>query len=75
METTGLPQKKQVLEKGRKQLGDVSAVADLWWQEVHQSVRSQVLLTPMWSDWIETVLLPLMYWQEQASRTREPRQS
>jgi hypothetical protein len=75
METTRLPQKKQVLEKVRKQLGDVSAVVDLWWQEVRQSVRSQVVLTPMWSDWIETVLLPLMYWQEQASRTREPRQS
>ncbi len=73
METTGLPVKKQVLEKVRKQLGDLSALVDLWWQEVRQSVQSQVVVTPMWSDWIETVLLPLMYWQDQASRTREPK--
>jgi Family of unknown function (DUF6399)/IclR helix-turn-helix domain len=73
IETTGLPQKKPVLEKVRKQLGEVSALVDLWWQEVRQSAQSQVMLTPMWSHWIEAVLLPLMYWQEQVSRTREPR--
>lgn len=72
METTGLPVKKQMLEKVRKQLADVSALVDLWWQEVHHSAQSQVVLSPMWSQWIDTVLLPLMYWQEQASRTREP---
>ena len=45
-----------------------------------QSAQSQVTLTPRacpwdwpWNDWIETVLLPLMYWQEQVARTREPR--
>jgi hypothetical protein len=73
IETTQLPQKKQVLEKVRKQFGDLSALVDLWWQEVRQSAQSQVRLTPMWNDWIETVLLPLMYWQQQVSRTREPR--
>lgn len=73
IEANGLPQKKQVLEKVRKQLGDLSALVDLWWQEVRQSAQSQVTLTPMWNDWIETVLLPLMYWQEQVARTREPR--
>jgi Family of unknown function (DUF6399) len=26
----------------------------------------------MWSQWIDTALLPFMYWQEQVSRTREP---
>nr|UZC79440.1 KrmL [uncultured bacterium] len=73
METTGLPMKKQMLEKVRKQLADVSALVDLWWQEVHDSAQSQVILTPMWHQWIDTVLLPLMYWQAQVSRTREPR--
>jgi hypothetical protein len=73
METTGLPVKKQMLEKVRKQLGDLSALVDLWWQEVRQSAQSQVVVTPMWSDWIETILLPRMYWQEQITRTREPR--
>jgi hypothetical protein len=73
METTGLPVKKQMLEKVRKQLADVSALVDLWWQEVHHSAPSQVVLTPMWRQWMATALLPLMYWQEQVSRTREPR--
>jgi hypothetical protein len=73
MGTTGLPVKKQLLEKVRKQLADVSALVDLWWQEVHDSAQSQVILTPMWRQWIDTVLLPLMYWQGQVSRTREPR--
>jgi hypothetical protein len=73
METTGLPVKKKTLEKVRKQLADVSALVDLWWQGVRQSAASQVTLTPMWSHWMESLLLPLMYWQEQVSRTREPR--
>ncbi|WP_089937823.1 DUF6399 domain-containing protein [Candidatus Entotheonella palauensis] len=73
VETTGLPEKKKVLEKVRKQLGDISALVDLWWQEVHDSAQSQMRLTPMWSDWMETVLLPFIYWQAQGSRTREPR--
>jgi hypothetical protein len=34
METTGLPVKKQMLEKVRKQRPNVSALVDLWWQEV-----------------------------------------
>lgn len=73
METTGLPVKKQMLEKVRKQFGDVSALVDLWWQEVHDSAQSQMRLTPMWSDWTERALLPFIYWQAQVSRTREPR--
>jgi hypothetical protein len=73
METTGLPVKKQMLEKVRKQLADISALVDLWWQEVHDSAQSQVMLSPMWCQWIDTVLLPLMYWQAQVARTREPR--
>jgi len=43
IETSRLPQKKQVLEKVRKQFGDLSALLDLWWQEVRQSAPSQVL--------------------------------
>ena len=30
-------------------------------------------LTPQWTKWVEEVLLPLMYWQEQMSRIRCPR--
>ena len=30
-------------------------------------------MTPRWTRWVEDLLLPLMYWQEQMSRTRGPR--
>ena len=70
--TNGLPVKKKALDKVRKQLAGVSALVDLWWQGVWQDVQ-QMALTPTWTRWIEEVLLPLMYWQEQLSRTRCPR--
>ena len=31
-------------------------------------------LTPRWKQWVDELLLPLMYWQEQLSRTRCPGQ-
>jgi Family of unknown function (DUF6399) len=70
METNGLPVKKKVLDKVRHQLAAVAAVIDLWWQEVRQEVHNQIVLTPMWVDWMEAYLLPLMYWEQLVSRTR-----
>jgi hypothetical protein len=71
--TSGLPGKKKVLDKVCKQLAGVSALVDVWWQRVWQDVQHQVDLTPAWRQWIEELLLPRMYWQEQLSRTRCPR--
>ena len=71
--TSGLSGKQQVLDKVRKQLAGVSALVDVWWQRVWQDVQHQVDLTPAGRQWIEEVLLPRMYWQEQLSRTRCPR--
>ena len=70
METNGLPVKKKVLDKVRHQLAAVAAVLDLWWQEVRQEVHNQIVLTPMWVDWMEAYLLPLMYWEQVVSCTR-----
>ena len=71
--TNGLPLKKKTLDKVRKQLAGVSALVDVWWQGVGQDLMPQVSLTPMWKRWVEELLLPLMYWQKQLSRTRCPR--
>jgi hypothetical protein len=68
--TNGLAVKKKALDKVRKQLAGVSALVDLWWHRVWQDVQPQVTLTPQWTGWIEELLLPLMYWHEQLSRTR-----
>jgi hypothetical protein len=32
-------------------------------------------MTPRWTQWVEELLLPLMYWQKQLSRTRCPSRS
>jgi Family of unknown function (DUF6399) len=73
VETHGLPLKKNALAKVRKQLSGVAALVDVWWQEVWHDVQSQVSLTPRWRGWVAECVLPLMYWQEQLSRTRCPR--
>ncbi len=72
VETNGLPVKKKALVKVRKQLGGLCALVDLWWQGVWHDVQ-HIALTPMWKRWVQEVLLPLMYWQQQAARTRCPR--
>jgi tetratricopeptide (TPR) repeat protein len=73
LETNGLPVKKGTLDKVRKQLAGVSALVDFWWQTVRQDL-AQMAMTPRWTQWVEEVLLPLMYWQEQLRRTRCPAQ-
>jgi len=70
--THGLPVKKKAVDKVRKQLAGVSALVDVWWQGVWHDVQ-HIALTPMWRRWMEEVVLPLMYWQQQAARTRSPR--
>jgi hypothetical protein len=69
--THGLPVKKDTLDKVRKQLAGVSALIDFWWQTVWHALE-HMAMTPRWTQWIEELLLPLIYWQEQLSRTRCP---
>jgi hypothetical protein len=70
LETKGLAVKQKVLDKVRKQLADLAAVIDVWWQTVRQDVHRQITLTPRWATWVEAHLLPLMYWQDQVSHAR-----
>jgi len=71
--TNGLPVKKDTLDKVCKQLAGVSALVDFWWQTVRQDL-AQIAMPPRWTQWVEELLLPLMYWKEQLSRTRGPAQ-
>jgi hypothetical protein len=71
LETNGLPVKKDILDKVRKQLAGISALVDFWWQTVRQDV-AQMAMTPRWTQWAEELLLPLQYWQERLRRTRCP---
>jgi DNA-binding transcriptional ArsR family regulator len=69
LETQGLPVKQTALAKVRKQLAGVSALVDLWWQRVGHDLE-HMALTPRWTQWVDELLLPLMYWQDHLSRTR-----
>jgi hypothetical protein len=69
LESNGLPMKPGTLDKVRKQLAGVSALVDFWWQSVRQDLE-QMAMTPSWQQWVEEVLLPLMYWHAQHARTR-----
>jgi hypothetical protein len=73
LETNGLPVKKGILDKVRKQLAGSSALVDLWWQTVRQDL-AHMAMTPRWTQWVEELLLPLIYWQEKRSHTRCPDQ-
>ena len=65
--------KKDTLDKVRKQRAGVSALVDFWWQTVRQDL-AQIAMPPRWTQWVEALWLPLMYWQAQLSRTRGPAQ-
>ena len=67
--TNGLPVKQGTLDKVRTQLAGVSALIDVWWQTMWHDVE-HLAMTPRWTQGVEAVLLPLMDWQEQLSRTR-----
>jgi Family of unknown function (DUF6399)/IclR helix-turn-helix domain len=68
-----LPVKHSALDKVRTQLPGVSALVDFWWQTVWRDVE-HMALPPRWKQWVDELLLPLMYWQGQLRRTRCPRQ-
>ena len=71
--TNGLPVKKGLLDKVRRQLAGVSALVDFWWQTVWHDLE-HMAMPPRWKQWVDELLLPLMYWHEQLSRTRCPEQ-
>jgi hypothetical protein len=73
LNTNGVPVKPGTLDKVRKQLGGVSALIDFWWQMVWHDLE-HMAMPPRWTQWVEDLLLPLMYWQAQLSRTRCPEQ-
>ncbi len=69
LEVSGLPVKRGTLDKVCKQLAGVSSLLDLWWQTVWHDLE-HMAMPPRWAQWVEELLLPLMYWHEQLSRTR-----
>jgi hypothetical protein len=67
-----LPARYSALKKVRKQIAALAALVDFWWSGVWQDVAPFVL-SPLWRQWVQECLLPLVYWEHQATHTRCPR--
>ena len=57
------------MQKVRKQIPALAALVDFWWQGVWRDVEPFVL-SPLWRQWVQASLLPLVYWEHQAAQTR-----
>jgi hypothetical protein len=64
-----LPVRHAAMTKVRKQLPDLAALVDFWWEGVRRDLE-QAALSPMWQRWAAESLLPLVYWEHQVAHTR-----
>lgn len=70
-QTQQLSDKAGSIAKVERQLHDLSALVDLWWDWVHQSLRIRGVDSSV-GNWVEQFLLPACYWQQQTTRTKTP---
>jgi Family of unknown function (DUF6399)/IclR helix-turn-helix domain len=64
-----LPTRQAAITKVRKQLPALAALVDFWWEGVRRDV-AHAALAPLWGQWAEECLLPLVYWEHQVAHTR-----
>ncbi len=64
-----LPVRHAAMTKVRKQLPDLAALVDCWWEGVRRDVE-QAAISPMWQRWATESLLPLVSWEHQVAHTR-----
>jgi hypothetical protein len=64
-----LPIRHAAITKGRKQIPALAALVDFWWEGVRQDMV-HAGIAPLWGQWAEEVLLPLVYWEHQVAHTR-----
>lgn len=67
--TAQLPERPEAMTKVKKQLPDVAALVDFWWQGVRRDLE-HAAISPLWQQWAQEVLLPRRYWEYQVTRTR-----
>jgi Family of unknown function (DUF6399) len=66
-----LPDQTDGLRKFEGQVPELSRSVDLWWDWVKQALLLQTDV-PMTRDWVCSALLPALYWQYMAQRTKNP---
>ena len=67
-----LPARHPAMQKVRKQIPALAALVDFWWQGVWHDV-APFDLSPLWQQWVQKCLLPLVYWDRRAAQRRCPR--
>lgn len=69
--TQQLPDYAGSIPKVERQLQDLSAIVDLWWEWVRQSLSFRGCDSSV-CMWVEQCLLPALYWYQQTTRTKTP---
>ncbi len=64
-----LPARHAAITQVRKPLPALAALVDFWWEGVRRDV-AHAAISPMWGQWAEEFLLPLVYWEHQVAHTR-----
>jgi hypothetical protein len=59
------------IRKLKNQIQSLSAIVDLWWFWVDQCLTDQDLSFNI-CCWVKEYLLPVIYWQQQSQRTKNP---
>ncbi len=68
---TALPQSAAALDQFARLIPDLAAVINTWWTWVRQVLMTENLDSET-TDWLITCLLPLVYWQQQLTKTKSP---
>ena len=64
-----LPIRPAAITKVRKQIPALAALVDVWWEGVRQDM-AHAAISPLWRQWAEEVLLPLVYGEHHVAHTR-----
>jgi hypothetical protein len=64
-----LPARPAAMAKVHKQFPALAALVDFWWEGVRRDL-THAALSPIWEQWAEEALLPLVYWEHHVAHTR-----
>ncbi len=65
--------KKDHLKKFKNQIKDMAALIDTWWLWVDECLKDQDdAMDDEFKSWLKDYLLPKIYWETQAAKTKDP---
>jgi hypothetical protein len=69
MQDHPVPPRHTAMTKVRKPIPALAALVDFWWEGGRRDL-AQAAISPLWVQWAEEYLLPLVYGEHQVARTR-----